>query len=140
MTGPAAGQLARRAEILGRRISLIGRAKQVAVPVVSCVQARLSPGQMLGDLTADELQALVIVLADAADPAIVKAIADAAADDGRPCVEDRDLLLRTAHAQAQRYRGMGRTPPTRVAVLEREYYSRRRHAQRAAAKQASDAA
>src|SRR4051794_38194414 len=101
--------------ILGRRVALIGGAKAAAPAVVSCVQARLRPDHLLQNRTWEELAALVIVLAEAADPAVVREVAEAPADDGRPDPERRGEMLRTAHNQASAYRAMGRPVPARLA-------------------------
>jgi hypothetical protein len=109
-------------KILARRADLIAAAKAIAGPVTAAVQARLHPGHHLQDRTWDELAALVIVLAEAADPAVLRAIAEAE-DDGRPAVDRRDVMLRTAHTQAQAWRRRtGEDLPARLAMLEREYY------------------
>jgi hypothetical protein len=112
----------RRAAILGRRTSLIAGAKAIAGPFAACVQARLRPDHHLEGLSRDELVALAVVLAEAADPAVLRAIAGSA-DDGRSVLDRRDVMLRTAHTQAQAYRRRhGTEPPARLAILEREYY------------------
>ena len=125
---------ARRSAVLGRRATLIAAAKTLAGPFAASVQARLRPDHHLEGLSRDELTALAIVLAEAADPAILRAIAGEP-DDGRPALDRRDVMLRTAHTQAQAWRRRyGTGLPARLAMLEREYYrnyDKKRKAQRA---------
>lgn len=49
------------------RAHLVACAKSVAVPVASCVAASVPPAHLLDAMTRDELAALVVVLAEAAD-------------------------------------------------------------------------
>ena len=84
---------------LDRRDALVAAAKARATAVVSCVHARLSPSHILGKCTRDDLQALVIVLAEAADPAVLRAVV-AATEDG-PVVTDLMVRLRRAHRSAR---------------------------------------
>jgi hypothetical protein len=50
------------------RAHLVACAKAVAVPVAASVAASLPPSRLLDSMTRDELAALVIVLAEGADP------------------------------------------------------------------------
>jgi hypothetical protein len=63
-----------------RKAALITRAKAVAIPVASCVAARLRPDHLLPSLSRAELMALVIVLAEAADPAVLREVVHAEGD------------------------------------------------------------
>lgn len=62
------------------RDALIARAKRLAVPVASRVAARIHPGHLIGDLSREELLALVVVLAEAADPVTLRTVAQASED------------------------------------------------------------
>ena len=62
--------------------SLLTAAKQVALPVVTCVHNRVRPAHLLRDKTRDELYALIIVLAEAADLAAVFEVAEHARGRG----------------------------------------------------------
>ena len=112
-----------------RRVALIARAKSVAIPVHSCVAASLRPDHLLLPLSRTELLALVIVLAEAADPAILRALTETRDDDGRPDLSRHDVMLREAHRQARALRAAGREVPLGIARLERDYYRawRRQH-------------
>jgi len=112
------------------RAALIVRAKQLAPPVAACVAARLRPDHLLRDATRDELAALVIVLAEAVDRAVLRVVA-AAGEDG-PVVTDRTMLLRRAHREANRLREKGEPVPLRVGVLENEYQEMVRAARKGA--------
>lgn len=79
------------------RAALITRAKSLAAPVASCVAASLRPDHLLTSCTWEELAALVIVLADAADPTRLRAVVEA--DDGKPSPGPGELRLRRAHAE-----------------------------------------
>jgi hypothetical protein len=127
------------------RAALIAGAKSRAVPVASCVTAGLRPDHLLNERTWEELAALVIVLAAAADHQKLADIV-AAPDDGKPLPGARERALRKAHAEVTRYRSRGMPVPQRLLVLEREY--QRLHprpgtaaaAVRAAVREAADAA
>jgi len=67
-----------------QRAALIARAKSLAIPVASCVAARLRPDHLLRDASRDELAALVIVLAEAADPVVLREVVKAQDDGARP--------------------------------------------------------
>jgi hypothetical protein len=101
------------------RVALIARAKSIAIPVASCVAARVRPDHLIGDLSRDELAALVLVLADAADPVALRAVTQAT-EDG-PDITDEDIRLRKAHAHAQALRDAGKAVPARVRALDRQY-------------------
>lgn len=103
-----------------RRAALIAGAKSRAVPVASCVAASLRPDHLLSERTWDELAALVIVLAAAADH---QKLADIAADtdDGKPLPGARERALRKAHAEVTRLRNRKLLVPKRLMELERQY-------------------
>ena len=105
-----------------QRAALIVRAKRLAVPVVSCVRAGLRHDHLTGDLSRDHLQALVVVLAECADPARLKAVTEAPGDTGMPQLSREDVLRR-AHAEYQRLQRDGTGIPHRVRLLESEYRS-----------------
>lgn len=64
-----------------QRTALITRAKQLAVPVASCVAASIRPDHLLRDVTDPAvLLALITVLAEAADPVRLREVVKA--DDG----------------------------------------------------------
>jgi hypothetical protein len=109
------------------RAALIARAKQLAVPVVSCVAASLRPDHLRREMSADEMWALVIVLAEAADPARLREIVKAA-DDGTPDPSGRAAMLARAHAECDRLRRAAQPVPLRLRVLDSEYQAARRKA------------
>ena len=109
--------------------SLLASAKQAAFPVVTCVHNRLRPYRLLRDKSWAELYALVVVLADAADPAAVWEVANMP-DDGSEKAA-RAAVLRKAHAKAEAYREMRKKVPPHLVVLEREYWRWRKQEQRA---------
>ncbi len=119
------------------RTALITRAKSLAVPVASCVAASLRPDHLLADATWDELAALVIVLAEAADRQCLQAIA-AAGEDQCAVTGLHELRLRQAHTEVRRLRKDGiaaEDMPQYLVRLEREYQrvsKRRRRAEAAA--------
>jgi hypothetical protein len=123
--------------------ALIARAKSLAIPVASCVAASLRPDHLLrastkdGLLAKDELLALVIVLAEAADPVRLREVVAAGEDEVTP-PDPRELVLRRAHADAASLRSRGLPVPPVLGLLECEYLSGRKAAQRAreAAKEA----
>jgi len=102
------------------RAALIARAKSAAIPVSSCVAARIPPAHIIGGMTRDELTALVIVLAEAADPARLRVVVRAE-DDGRPGVTDLDLTYRAAHTEAGRLRTARLPVPLAVRALDSAY-------------------
>jgi hypothetical protein len=104
------------------RDALIARAKFVAPVVVKCVEGRLSPGHITRKLSREEIEALVLVLADAVDPVRLRVVVSA--DEDGPDVTDRDLLLRRAHADAKAYRRDGKPVPEHVRRLDNEYHER----------------
>lgn len=103
------------------RAALMARARSLAIPVHSCVTARIRPDHLIGEEAAsrDELAALVILLAEAADPARLRAVVNAT-EDG-PDVTDEELRLRTAHAQSGVLRRAGQPVPLRLRLLDSEY-------------------
>lgn len=111
------------------RGALVARAKSLAVPVTSCVAARIPPAHLIGDMTRDELAALVIVLAEAVDPVRLRAVAAAGEDEEDP----EDERLRQAHAKAMNLRRMGRPVPMLLRAAENDYHKRRRAEREAAA-------
>lgn len=101
------------------RAALIARAKQVAIPVASCVAARVRLDHLrLREMGQDGLEALVLVLAAAADPVALRAVV-AEPDDGYP--DARARSLKAGHAEHNRLRTAGQVVPTRVRLLEAEY-------------------
>jgi hypothetical protein len=114
------------------RAALITRAKALSIPVASCVAASLRPDHLLSGCTWDELAALVVVLAESADPVRLRAVAEAA-DDGLPARGQRAFTLRRAHADFEALRLVGGPVPERLRVLEREYQRDAARRKRAAA-------
>lgn len=112
------------------RAALIARAKSLAGPVASCVAARVRTDHLLSGLSWDELAALVVVLADAADPVWLREVT--AADDG-PSPSKQEVLLLRAHARAESLRKAGMEVPTEVRLLDSEYRRNRKRAQELAA-------
>lgn len=105
------------------RDALVARAKSLAVPVTSCVAARIPPAHLIGDMTRDELAALVIVLAEAVDPVRLRTTVRAV-DDGAPGLTDLDLKCRAAHTEAGRLRSRRLPVPPAVSRLDGIYRSR----------------
>lgn len=116
------------------RESLIGMAKRAATPVASCVAARVAPAHIIGDMTRAELKALVIVLAEAVDHALLRTVVETgdggAAGGGGPGEPAR---LRAAHAEAGRLRRDGMVVPTSIRILDNAYHEALRAARAAAA-------
>lgn len=108
------------------RDDLISWAKRRAVPVASCVAARIRPDHLIGDATRKELLALVLVLAEAADPVTLRAVVGAS-EDG-PDITDEDVRLLKAHAHAEALRKAGMPLPVQVRALDSEYRRRRKAA------------
>lgn len=109
------------------RASLIARAKRAAEPVARSVAGGLPVDWLIGDMDREQLLALVLVLADAADPARLRAVVRAE-DDDAPGVTDADLKLRAAHAEAVRLRKAKRPVPFQVRVLDTAYCQARKQA------------
>jgi hypothetical protein len=109
------------------RSALIERAKRAATPVASCVAARISPAHILAAMAREEVDALVIVLADAVDHALLRAVVEAD-DDGRPGLSDLDARYRAGHAEAVRLRAAKLPVPNQVRVLDSGYYRGRKQA------------
>ena len=108
------------------------RARDLAIPVASCMAAGVGTGHLLDGLTRDELAALVNLLALAASTDPVRLRAVVTAGDGiTPAMISREVLLRKAHAEAVRLRSAGREVPRPVRVLDSEY---RREREKAAAR------
>lgn len=112
------------------RNALIARAKRLSIAVASSVAADIRPDHLIGDASRDLLAALVIVLAEAADPVRLRAVAEASDDDRVPA--DRDAMLRAAHAHAIWLRRIGEPVPARVRLLDNEYRAERKQAREAA--------
>lgn len=104
------------------RDALVARAKALCVPVANCVAAGVAPSHLIGDASWHELYALVLVLADAADPRALRAVA-ASAEDGDD-VTPEDVRLRAAHAEAQRLRTARLPVPLLLRVADNEYHAR----------------
>jgi hypothetical protein len=127
------------------RAAVIAAAKRKACAVVNCVAAKNARGVRLhlGGLD-PEVAALVLVLAEAADPARLAAVC-AAVDDGTPAEprrvpeSDSERLerLKVAHSTAARFKAAGEPLCSEIEALEREYARNRKRAQRA---RAADAA
>ena len=109
------------------RAVLIARAKSAAIPVSSCVAARIPPAHIIGGMSRDELAALVIVLAEAVDPARLRAVVQAE-DDGTPGLTDLDLTYRAAHTEAGRLRTAGLPVPLAVRAMDSAYRQALKHA------------
>jgi hypothetical protein len=103
------------------RASLIAAAKARATAVVSCVQARLSPHHVLDTCSRDDLVALIMILAEAADPGILRAVVTVAEDDGRPDLTRHQAKLREAHSQAVQLRKARQPIPEQIRVLDNAY-------------------
>lgn len=103
-----------------QRNALIARAKRLAIPVTSCVAASLRPDHLLAARTRAELLALVVVLAEAADPVKLKAVTEAPGDTGLPPMSREDML-RAAHAEYSRLLRAGEPVPARLRLLNSEY-------------------
>jgi hypothetical protein len=110
------------------RASLVAAAKSRATAVVSCVQGRLSPSHVLDTCTRDDLTALVIVLSEAVDPAVLRAVVGVRDDDGRPDLTRRDARLREAHSQVVQLRKARRPVPGPLRVLDNAYRLERKAA------------
>ena len=111
------------------RAPLVAAAKARATAVVSCVQSRLSPCHILDRCSRDDLVALVVVLAEAADPAVLRAVVDVRDDDGRPDLTRLDAKLREAHSQVVMLVRRKQHVPQQLRVLDREYRRRNREAE-----------
>jgi hypothetical protein len=109
------------------RAALIAKAKRAATPVASCVAARIGVGHILGTMTRAEVDALVIVLADAVDHALLRAVVQAE-NDGRPGLSDLDARYRAGHAEAVRLRAAKLPVPVAVRTLDSGYYRGRKQA------------
>jgi len=102
------------------RASLIARAKRAAVPVANCVAGRLKSGHITGEMTREELEALIIVLAEAADHALLREVCATDDDDGQPDATPADL--RRAHTEAGRLRRDGMVVPNSIRILDNAYH------------------
>ena len=112
------------------RAALITRAKQLAIPVASCVAASIHPGHLTTGCTRDELAALVVVLAEAVDPVRLRAVVAATEDSPSPPPPGRELMLRRAHADVSSLREQDLPVPPQLALLECEYQNGQRQARR----------
>jgi hypothetical protein len=108
----------------------IARAKRLALLVKPCVDARVRPDHLREGLSEDDLWALVIVMAEAADPVTLREVAEAPDGYGDPV--PRELTLRKAHAEVRRLRVAGKAVPFHLRVLDNEYRERRRELRGAA--------
>jgi hypothetical protein len=104
------------------RDALIARAKRLAVPLASCVAARILPDHLIGTASRAELAALVLVLAEAADPVTLRAVVQAT--ETGPDITPVDVMLRKAHAHAEALRSAGLPVPPRVRALDGQYRRR----------------
>ena len=102
------------------RARLIARAKALAVPVVSCVAARLRPDHLRRGLTEDEAWALIVVLAECADMGRLRAVTSAPGDEGMPRQGDREVL-RAVHAERARLERAGLPVPYAVLAADGRY-------------------
>ncbi len=110
------------------------RAKQLAIPVASCVQAGLRSGHVTDGLSRDELLALVRVLGACADPARLRAVTRVPGD-AMPPGPGEEEALRMAHAEFTRLERAGLPVPLDVRAANGRYRSmlwRRRADERAA--------
>ena len=121
------------------RASLVATAKARATAVVSCVQARLSPAHVLDKCSAADLRALVVVLAEAADPAVLRAVVGVRDDDGRPDLTRHQAKLREAHSQVVQLRKAREFVPESLRVLDSAYRMEQAKAQAAAGERADAA-
>ena len=112
------------------RDALVARAKQLAVPVANCTAAGIPPSHLIGDASWHELFALVLVLADAADPARLRAVC--AARDGGGTPEGEWERLRRAHAKAEAMRRAGIPRPLTLRAADGQYRARLRAARKLA--------
>ncbi len=112
-----------------RRAALIARAKARATAVTACVQARLSPAHILGECSRADLTALVVVLAEAADPAVLRAVVSVCDDDGRPDLSRHQAKLREAHSQVVQLRKARKPVPEQLRVLDSAYRLSQRKAE-----------
>lgn len=107
-----------------QRADLIARAKQLAVPAVSCVRADIRMDHLFAGVSGEDfpalLLALVVVLAECADPVRLKAVTQAPGDEGMP-PQGRADVLRNAHAEYARLKRNGLPIPSRVRILNSEY-------------------
>ncbi len=122
-----------------QRAQLIAAAKNIAVPVHSCVAANLRPDHLLAARTREELMAVVIVLAEAADPVRLRAVTLAPGDEGMPVI-DRVAALRAGHSEYVRLHRAGSEVPLRVRLAEREYRQENKRRLEAAAREGERAA
>src|ERR1700748_1211150 len=131
--GRGTGRLGVGAVNADTRAALIAAAKARATAVVSCVQARLSPSHILDGCTQADLRALVIVLAEAADPGVLRAVVEVRDDDGRPDMTRYQAKLREAHSQVVQLRKARQHVPEQLRVLDNAYRLEQKKAQAAAA-------
>lgn len=104
-----------------QRIELIAGAKQIAVPVASCVAGGVRPDHLLGGKSRDELLALVVVLAEAVDHGKLNVLVRLPGDEGLTPESLREAMLRRAHTEVWRLREAGQEIPPDLHVLEDEY-------------------
>ena len=111
------------------RAALIARAKARATAVTSCVAAGLRPDHLLAEASWEDLAALVVVLAEAADLAVLRAVVTVRDDDGRPDLTRQQARLREAHSQAVQLRRAKQPVPDSLRVLDSAYRTQRAKAQ-----------
>lgn len=103
---------------------LIERAKRLAPPVVSCVQADIAPDHLLAGKSWKQLAALVIVLAEVADHEKLDALSRIPGDEGLPADLVAAIERRRTDAVVARLREEGRLadpPPDQRPVLRHEH-------------------
>lgn len=107
------------------RAALIARAKAKAIPVASCVAASLRPDHLFADVAPEDLEgilkALVVILAEAADPGVLRAVVSVSDDDGRPDLSRHQARLRKAHTEVVQLRKARKPVPERLRVLDNAY-------------------
>lgn len=103
------------------RAALIARAKSRATAVTSCVAAGLRPDHILAEASWHDLAALMVVLAEAVDPAVLRAVVTVRDDDGRPDLTRQQARLREAHSQAVQLRKARQPVPDSLRVLDSAY-------------------
>lgn len=103
-----------------QRPALIAKAKRIAIPVASCVAARLRPDHLRRGLTEDEAWALIVVLAECADMGRLRAVTSAPGDEGIPRQGEREIL-RAVHAERARLERAGLPVPYAVLAADGRY-------------------
>jgi hypothetical protein len=101
---------------------LIAWAKARVVPVQSCVTASLRPDHLLSEASWEQLAALVIVLAEAADPVKLRAVVSARDITVAPGT-DRWSVLKMVYAERRRLERHGQPIPAAIEAGYLEYLS-----------------